>query len=65
MYAGDNEKTTGANDVNANDEAYWLGENGKVPVYNFADHDMNQDVNANDEALWLTNNGIVLYVPTP
>ena len=60
MYTGDPDHN---NDINANDEAIWLSQNGSTPVYTNGDYDLNGDVNANDEAIWLQNNGKVISFP--
>jgi ELWxxDGT repeat protein len=58
MYAGDFQKATAGNEVNANDISIWQRENGLFARYLPSDANMDGEVNALDKILWAVNNGL-------
>lgn len=60
MFAGDCNQIDDPvqSDINGQDKASWLLDNGKFGVYLTSDIDMNGDVTGGDKAAWLLNNGV-------
>lgn len=59
MIAADGDQLSDiASDINGNDNAGWVPENGKFNVYNSFDYNMDGDVNGADRAIWSGNNGL-------
>jgi ELWxxDGT repeat protein len=58
MYAGDFQKVTTGNEVNANDISVWQRDNGLFARYLSSDANMDGEVNALDKILWAVNNGL-------
>ncbi len=50
-------------DINGNDKAIWVNENGNYDQYTPSDYDMNGDVNGNDKAIWVLKTGLFNQVP--
>ncbi len=60
LYAGDCNQVADpvSYDINGQDKANWLLDNGTFGVYILSDMDMDGDVSGSDKLLWTINNGI-------
>lgn len=64
MYGGDPQKTGNENfEINGNDNALWLIENGASETYSKADMNLDVEINGADRSIWLPNNGLASGVP--
>lgn len=66
MYGGNGDQASGEytdTDITADDQAFWMQQNGIFGLYRFGDYIMNGDVNINDQILWGINNGKITSVP--
>ncbi len=64
MFAGDgNQLDMPSYDIQAQDKALWLIENGVFNQYTNTDFNLDGDVNGADKALWDANNGVSSRVP--
>lgn len=64
MYGGDPQKVGNENfEINGNDNALWLLENGTSETYSKADMNLDVEINGADRSIWLPNNGLASGVP--
>jgi len=58
MFAGECIQEVNGNDINGNDKAQWVIENGTFLIYSPTDFNMDGTVDGQDKAIWFNNNGI-------
>ncbi len=64
LFGGDPQKTGNENfEINGNDNALWLLENGNSETYSPADMNLDVEINGADRSLWLPNNGLASGIP--
>lgn len=64
MFGGDPQKIGNENyEINGNDNALWLLENGASETYSKADMNLDVEINGADRSIWLPNNGLASGVP--
>jgi hypothetical protein len=64
MYGADVDKSGFNNfEINGNDNAIWLIQNGRSEQYSLGDFNLDLEVNGNDNSIWLNNNGQASGVP--
>ncbi len=60
LYAGNG---TNDNDINGQDKASWVTENGLFNVYSSSDFNLDGEVNGGDKIYWNGNNGLFSLIP--
>ncbi len=65
MYSGDGNQAADfpSFDVNGQDKAIWVNDNGQFDYYRVTDFNLDGDINGADKSLWYGNNGISSRVP--
>jgi len=66
LYGGNGDQASGEytdTDITADDQAFWMQQNGIYGLYKFGDYIMNGDVNSDDVILWGLNNSKTTSVP--
>ncbi|MEZ4901019.1 MAG: hypothetical protein R2822_04305 [Spirosomataceae bacterium] len=58
MYAGDLQKSSNSNEINASDISIWQRDNGLFGRYLPSDANLDGEINALDRVLWGINNGL-------
>ncbi len=66
LYGGNGDQASGEytdTDITADDQGFWMQQNGIYGLYKFGDYIMNGDVNSDDVILWGLNNSKTTSVP--